>query len=99
MPEDARPATVEVPQRLFVRAARIVAEAGYGMPAHLRWRLGVGDEMAAQLMLALEAAGVVGSPYGSGGQARALVRLDDLSALFVRLGIVTDALPPDARPH
>jgi DNA segregation ATPase FtsK/SpoIIIE-like protein len=96
-PQDEAPATIEVPQRLFVRAARVVAAAQYASTTMVQRRLRTSGVMAARLMLALEAAGVLGPRAGGG--VRVLVKPADLDAVFARFGIVTDALPPGAEPH
>lgn len=93
-PEDVPPTSVEVPQRLFVHAARIVTQAGYATPSLLRRRLRVDGEALERLMLALQGAGVIGARYGANGQARVLVQPAELGALFARFGIVEDEVPP-----
>lgn len=89
-PQDERPPLVEVPDRLLVRAARLVAGQEYADAEMLERGMPVIPAMAARLMLALEGVGVVG-PQDVAGSARVLVSPADLPGLFERWGIVEDA--------
>lgn len=94
-PEDERPSRIAVPQRAFVRAARLVAATQMASPSMLQRQLGLDRATVETVMLGLEGAGVIGPQHGP-GLAPVLLRPGDLDALFTRFGIVEDALPPDA---
>ncbi|MGH3437141.1 MAG: DNA translocase FtsK [Sciscionella sp.] len=96
--EDERPRLVEVPQRQFVRAARMVTSSQYASASMLQRRLRVDTGQAARLMLALEGAGVIAGAVG-GRARRVLVTLAEVEAVFERFGIIEDALPADTEPH
>ncbi len=89
-PRDAR--GVEVPQRLFVAAARMVAASQFASGSALQRELHTDDAATARLMLALEGAGVIGPAKGS--VHRVLVGVGDLPDLFAHFGIVEDEIPP-----
>jgi hypothetical protein len=89
---------VEVPQRLFVRAARLAADSRFVSATVLQRRLQIPLETAEQVMLGLEGAGVVGPPALT-GMAPVQVKPADLPRVFERFGIIEDAVPPDAEPH
>lgn len=88
--EDAR--GVEVPQRLFVAAARAVAATLYASDTLLQRTLRVDHETAARLTLALEGAGIIGP--ATDGRHEVLVTVTGLPAVFARFGILEDAVPP-----
>lgn len=91
-PQDERPARVEVPDRLLVRAARLVAGEQYADAGLLERGMPVIPAMAARLMAALEGVGIVG-PRADDGRARVLVTPRDLPGVFERWGIVEDQAP------
>lgn len=88
-PQDERPPLVEVPDRLFVRAARIAVELSEVDAGTLERRMPVIPAMAERLMSALAGRGVV-SERDEAGRARVLVRPGDLPELLTRWGIVED---------
>lgn len=91
-PQDERPELIEVPQRQFVRAARLVAGSQYASALMLQRRLLIDAPTAERLMLAIEGAGIIGPPQQAGAR-RVLVMLDGLGAVFARFGIVEDEIP------
>lgn len=88
--QDARPSRVDVPARLFSRAARMAVRDGRVDASALRERLGVDRETADTLLLALEGAGITGAPP----LRRVLVEPGGLSAALARFGLVEDEEPP-----
>lgn len=91
-PQDATPPLVEVPDRMLVRAARLVVVEGDAEALLLERGMPVIPAMAARLMLALEGVGIVG-PQDADGRARVLVTSADLPGVFERWGIVEDEAP------
>lgn len=89
-PEDKRPPVVEVPDRLLVRAARIVVNEQHADAQLLERAMPVIEPMARKLMAALEGRGIVG-PRDETGSARVLVTPAQLHGVFERWGIVEDA--------
>lgn len=91
-PQDARSPLVEVPDRLFVRAARIAASLSEVDAGTLERRMPVIPAMAQRLMGALEGRGIVGEGDAK-GRARVLVTPQDLPGIFEHWGIVEDQAP------
>lgn len=91
-PQDARPPLVEVPDRLLVRAARLVAGGQYADAGLLERGMPVIPAMGVRLMAALEGRGIVG-PQDGAGRARVLVSPGDLPELFEHWGIAADEPP------
>lgn len=91
-PRDATPPLIEVPARLFVRAARIAATQSEIDANDLERAMPVIPAMADLLMAALEGRGIVGERDGK-GRARVLVTPNDLPGVFERWGIVEDEGP------
>ncbi len=89
-PQDARPPIVEVPDRLLVRAARIVVNEQHADAQLLERTMPVIEPMARRLMAALEGRGIIG-PRDETGYAQVLVTLQQLPGVFERWGIVEDA--------
>lgn len=88
-PEDARPPIVEVPDRLLVRAARIVVNEQHADAQLLERSMPVIEPMARRLMAALEGRGIIG-PRDEAGSAPVLVTPQQLPGVFERWGIVED---------
>lgn len=89
-PEDKRPPLVEVPDRLLVRAARVVARQEHADAQLLEREMPVIPAMAEKLIHALEGRGIVGS-RDLAGRAQVLVKPGDLPTVFDRWGITEDA--------
>lgn len=83
---------IEVPQRLFVAAARTVTSSLYASDTMLQRKLRIDTETTSRLMLALEGAGIIGP--AKLGRHEVLVTVSGLPEVFARHGIVEDAVPP-----